>query len=138
MRPSLKGSDLLRQRKDAYKANGVSYYRPWVFLITDGAPTDNWHQAPQLVRDGEERNSFSFFAVGVENADMNVLSQIATREPLKLSGLRFRDLFSGCRLPSGTSQHPRWMKECCFLRRGGQRSRSSVGTPVGAQRCRAP
>lgn len=85
--------DLLTQRKEQYRANGIAFYRPWVFLITDGGPTDEWRSAAQRVRDGEAKKSFAFFSVGVEGARMDILSQISSREPLKLDGLRFRDLF---------------------------------------------
>lgn len=86
----------LEARKSTYRANGISYYRPWIFLLTDGGPTDEWISAAQQVRDGEAQGKFSFFAVGVgSNADMQKLGQIAPpeRPPVKLDGLRFRDLF---------------------------------------------
>jgi uncharacterized protein YegL len=87
------GLNLLDQRKQTYRNNGVTYYRPWVFLITDGGPTDYWQAAAERVKQGEASNHFSFFAVGVEGARMDVLAQITSREPLKLQELRFRDLF---------------------------------------------
>lgn len=84
---------LLDLRKQTYRTNGIAYYRPWVFLITDGAPTDPWKPAAEKVRAGEIAKNFAFFAVGVEEANLEVLAQISTREPLKLKELRFRDLF---------------------------------------------
>jgi len=85
--------ELIATQKASYKQHGIPYYQPWIILITDGQPTDNWSQAARLVRDGESAKAFSFFAVGVSGADMNVLRQLSVREPLKLQGLAFREFF---------------------------------------------
>jgi uncharacterized protein YegL len=86
--------NMVEDRKRDYRANGISYYRPWVFLITDGGPTDTWQAAAAAIREGETSKKFAFFAIGVKGADMEKLRQISVREPLSLDGLKFRELFS--------------------------------------------
>ena len=85
---------MLRGRKDSYKINGIDYYRPWLFLITDGAPTDVWETAAAQARQEEDQKGVSVYAIGVEGADMQTLAQFSSkRQPLKLKGLTFRELF---------------------------------------------
>lgn len=86
--------DMLEQRKQTYKSNSVSYYRPWMFLITDGGPNDpGWEQAAQRSMAADGAKSFALFAVGVEGANFDTLRRFTPREPLRLKSLRFRDLF---------------------------------------------
>ncbi len=89
-----KALDMIEDRKTEYREHGIAYYRPWAFLITDGEPNDSWKPTIPRVRDGEREKSFSFFAVGVEGADMATLAEICVRTPLRLEGLKFRELFS--------------------------------------------
>lgn len=89
--------DMLEIRKAMYRANGITYYRPWIFLITDGEPQGEAEsvveQATQRIKDDEVNKRVAFFAVGVEEANITRLSQIVVRQPLKLKGLNFKELF---------------------------------------------
>lgn len=89
-----KALTLLRERKDTYKRNGLDYFRPWLFLISDGAPTDAWEAAADLARQEEENKGVSVYAIGVQDADLQTLARFsAARSPLKLQGLAFSELF---------------------------------------------
>jgi uncharacterized protein YegL len=89
--------DMVQARKEQYRANGVAYYRPWVFMMTDGEPQDEpdelVEQAAQRIKADEMQNRIAFFAVGVEKANMTRLGTIVERTPLKLKGLNFVDMF---------------------------------------------
>lgn len=101
-RAILDAIEMIRARKDSYRATGVDYYRPWIFMVTDGEPTDMapgdplWEEVVAAVHDGEARREFLFFAVGVEPADMNLLAKIAPAErpPVQLRPGRFKEMFS--------------------------------------------
>jgi len=92
---------MLNRRKEEYRKEGIDYYRPWIFLITDGEPTDMnegdelWNEVTGLVHEGEKDGKFLFFAVAVEDADLDTLSKISppTRTPVKLKENNFRDMF---------------------------------------------
>lgn len=83
----------MEARKKIYKSNAIQYYRPWVFLITDGQPTDNVDIARARIGQGEKNQEFAFFAVGVHGADMDTLNSLCVRQAIKLKGMEFREMF---------------------------------------------
>ena len=85
---------MIEERKSSYRENGVAYYRPWAFMLTDGEPNDHWKPVVSRVHNGEQQKNFCFFAVGVEGANMEVLAEISVRKPLWLQGMKFAEMFS--------------------------------------------
>ena len=84
--------DIIEERKRMYRDNGIDYYRPWLFLITDGG--DN--SAPEIesrLKSADSQKQVAAFSVGVQGADMDMLTQISPRRPLRLKGLEFNSMF---------------------------------------------
>ena len=86
--------DKVEMQKENYRAHDIPYNRPWIFLITDGAPTDiEWETAANDCRAAEEDNRVVIFAIGTEGADFDALGRFSSRSPVKLDGLKFKELF---------------------------------------------
>ncbi|MFM2032697.1 MAG: hypothetical protein RLZZ297_1462 [Chloroflexota bacterium] len=87
--------DMVDLRKEVYRNAGIPYYRPWVFLITDGTPTDmdEFETAAQRVRDIERSRGLTLHAFGVQDANMQLLGTLGTRPAHRLQGFAFPELF---------------------------------------------
>ncbi len=84
----------IRIRKSAYREAGIPYYRPWIWLVTDGAPTDDWRRALEAVQAEVQRGGIEMFTVGTDQADFSVLAQISyPRKPVKLRETKYREMF---------------------------------------------
>lgn len=89
--------DKVEARKRWYKETGQSYYRPFIILITDGTPdSDQDVQGLTLeITEAVNEKKFMFFPIGVQDANMNILKQIAhpNTRPMMLKGLNFIEFF---------------------------------------------
>lgn len=89
--------DMVTRRKEVIRQNlgPTMCLRPWIWLMTDGGPTDEWQAAAEQIKagDNDAKKAFSFFAVGVQGANMDILNKISARPAVSLDGLRFKDMF---------------------------------------------
>lgn len=69
--------DQIEQRKNEYKAQGTPYYRPWIFMLTDGQPNDNDNGAFQRLLEAQRNKKTTFFGIGIGNdADIDLLKSL--------------------------------------------------------------
>lgn len=88
---------VIEQEKLSLKSAGITYTRPWMFVMTDGEPTDDpaeWQAATAECRAAEKASRCNVFPVGVDGANMAVLSQISALTPaIHMSAARFKEFF---------------------------------------------
>lgn len=90
----LKAVEEVRLRKDAYREAGLPYYRPWIWLVTDGDPTDDVTNGLKEVREEVTRGGLEMFTIGTDHANFKLLRAIsAPRPPVKLVEARYREMF---------------------------------------------
>jgi len=85
-----KAIEIVTDRKSFYKSNGEQYYRPFIVLFTDGAPTNTPEEIEQLdqtIQQMSDEKRFVFLPFGVGGADMQLLSKLAAQtEDQRLKG----------------------------------------------------
>ena len=88
--------DIIEDRKYAYKAAGLQYYRPWILLLTDGqANLEGFDDAVARLTAAEMARGVTVFAVGAgPQVDWQQLGRVSVqRSPAPLDGLRYEELF---------------------------------------------
>ena len=86
----------LENRRRMYRKAGISSYKPWVVLMTDGGPNDNWVDAANKMRALGEQGRIQYIGIEIGDfADHDTMCQILPAQPgpVKLQGLRFKQFF---------------------------------------------
>ena len=95
--------DLVTQRSDEYRMNGISYYRPWIVLLADRYPEQD--QEADLtttgvrVRQAHDQKKFNLFAITCGDANETTISLLREkitppgRPPKKTTKTNFSELF---------------------------------------------
>lgn len=88
--------EMVEEQKRAYKSRGISNYRPWIMVITDGAATDTeevWRQAATAYREAETAKRCVIYPIGVEGVNATKLQEICSRPVSFLQDVKFPELF---------------------------------------------
>ncbi len=86
--------DNIETEKGKLGAAGISWTRPWIFVISDGNPTDaDFETSADRCRKACKDGKVAIFPIAVEGADTAVLSRLSDKPALALDGLKFNELF---------------------------------------------
>ena len=93
------GLDAIEERKQLYRQLGCSYYRPWMFLLTDGEPTDQnmEGEAKNRLQQALNDKKVNFFPMGIgagaNYAHLKSYTKGGNGAVLKASASQFKEAF---------------------------------------------
>ena len=84
----------IEEQKCLYDSCGITSKRPWIFLISDGEPTDyDWESVAKKCCLAQKNKKVVIHAVGTEDANLDKLAKFSLNSPKRLSGLKFTEFF---------------------------------------------
>lgn len=88
--------DKVKERNRFYNEMGTPCFKPWIFMITDGLPTDDISGASQRIIEEESKGTFGklkFWAVGVPGYSKEVITSL-TKRCIALDEANFQGIFN--------------------------------------------
>jgi uncharacterized protein YegL len=93
-----KALDAIAERKQKYKDGGVPYYRPLLFILTDGNPEGEIptviDDAQQRLADATQKKQVEVFPIGIgDGVDLSILTRICGKQAIRLDEAKWDELF---------------------------------------------
>lgn len=82
-------------KKEA-KEHDNKYTRPWLFVMSDGEPTDDsnvWSEAVKRSMEAETGKKAVIFSIAIGNGNTSKLQEITQKSVAQMSGIRFKEFF---------------------------------------------
>ena len=80
------------ERSRFYRRSGTEPFKPWIIMVTDGAPLDDITQIANEVKSAQDSDKVRFIALGVGDYDPKALAQL-TDVVFKMEGTDFTSFF---------------------------------------------
>jgi len=96
MSPAIREAlEMVNERSRFYRRSGTEPYKPWIILISDGAPDadDDITIVAQEIREMEAAGKVSFRSLGVQGYDAKTLHTLCDGKVMKLEGTDFTSFF---------------------------------------------
>ena len=85
--------NMVNDRSRLYRRSGSEPYKPWIIMISDGAPLDDISLMADVIHNMEENGRLKFFSLGVEGYNSQILHLLSGSKVMKLKGYDFRGFF---------------------------------------------
>lgn len=88
--------DVVEKRKEWYKITGIPYYRPWIFLISNGLGllSCNFDEIAGRIRQDAHNKRYAFLSIYTKDAEVSLLQEIGMDTPImSLDSFNIKDCF---------------------------------------------